>query len=288
MSTSTPEFEARRLSLPKPLHTVSPHINSLLYDTISNSLALRHSDSSYSLYPSFSPLSLSSFPSPQFLVPSPTSSATFIHLRTAASSNTTTLFLVSSPVDRTTASLLRFYILRGGRFGKIGVVSNHRDLEFDRARFGAVFRVNHGVSMKLSGGINVFSLYSVSNSKIWVFALRLLGDEGAGEALKLMKCAVIDCRLPVYTVIVSFCFLIIGEDNGVRVFPLQQLMKGNHRKEKKIGGKRNNLRNGSTEGTDVAKVGNGGKTARIDRDVKNLLPAKGEKAEKHSDSGEFL
>ncbi|KAL6542247.1 hypothetical protein OROMI_023849 [Orobanche minor] len=284
MSTSTTEFEARQLSLPKPLHTVSPHIDSLLYDAVSNSLALRHSDSSYSLYPSFSPLSLSSFPSPQFLVPSPTSSATFIHLRTAASSNTTTLFLVSSPVDRTTAALLRFYILRGGRFVKIRVVSSHRDLEFDRARFGAVFRVNHGVSMKLSGGINVFSLYSVSNSKIWVFALRLLGDEGAGEALKLMKCAVIDCRLPVYAVGFSFGFLILGEDNGVRVFPLQPLMKGNHRKEKKIGGKRNNLRNGSIHGADVAKVGNGGKTARIDKDVKNLLPAKGEKAEKHSDS----
>ncbi|KAL6520093.1 hypothetical protein OROHE_017236 [Orobanche hederae] len=263
MSTSTTEFEARQLSLPKPLHTVSPHIDSLLYDAVSNSLALRHSDSSYSLYPSFFPLSLASFPSPQFLVPSPTSSATFIHLRTAASSNTITLFLVSSPVDRTTAALLRFYILRGGRFVKIRVVSSHRDLEFDRARFGAVFRVNHGVSMKLYGGINVFSLYSVSNSKIWVFSLRLLGDEGAGETLKLMKCAVIDCHSPVYAVGFSFGFLILGEDNGVRIFPLQPLMKGNHRKEKKIGGTRNNLRNGSTNGTDVAKVGNGVKLRTV-------------------------
>ncbi|KAK6125467.1 hypothetical protein DH2020_040800 [Rehmannia glutinosa] len=280
MSTSPPEFEARQLSLPKPLHTASPHVAALLYDPISRSVALRHSDSSFSLYPSFSPLSTSSFPPPQSLVPSPTSSAAFLHLRTAANSTTTTLFLVSSPILRPSSTFLRFYILRDDRFARIRVVSSHRDLEFDRTKFGVVFRVNHGVSMKLTGGINVFTLYSVSNSKIWVFAVRLIGDEGGGEALKLMKCAVIDCCLPVFTIRVLFGFLILGEENGVRVFPLHPLIKGNHRKEKKNNGKRHNLKNGFTNAIDVAKASSGGKTVGTDGDL-NMLPAKGEK---HSDS----
>ncbi|KAL7101764.1 hypothetical protein ACP275_08G075000 [Erythranthe tilingii] len=261
MSTSSsPLFEAYQLSLPKPLHTPSPQISSFLYDPFSATLALRHTDSSFSLYPSFSPLSLSSLPSPKSLVPSPTSSAAFLHLRTTSNSSaTTTLFLTSSSLLRPTSStLIRFYILRDGRFGKIRVVSNHRDLEFDRSRCGVVFKVNHGVSMALSGGINVFTLYSVSSSKIWLFAARLIADEGGEEALKLMKCAVIDCCSPVFTIRVVFRVLILGEENGVRIFPLQPLVKGSHRKEKKTNnGKRYNS--------------------------KNVLP-KGEKTEKHSDS----
>ncbi|XP_020554869.1 uncharacterized protein LOC105177956 [Sesamum indicum] len=284
LSSTPPEFEARQLSLPKPLHTPSPHISSFLYDPLSSSLALRHSDSSFSLYTPFSPLSLPlpSFPPPKSLVPSPTSSSTFLHLRTTHNPPTT-VFVTSSPLLRpSSATLLRFFILRDDRFVKIRVASNHRDLEFDPAKFGMVFKVNHGVSVKLSGGINVFSLYSVSNSKIWVFALRLIGDEGGGEALKLMKCAVIDCCLPVFSIRVLFGFLILGEENGVRVFPLQPLVKGNHRKEKKNSGKRYNSKNGLTNGVDAAK-GNGGRTVGTDGDL-NLLPAKGEKTEKFSDS----
>ncbi|KAL7141727.1 hypothetical protein ABFS83_08G072800 [Erythranthe nasuta] len=262
-SSSSPLFEAYQLSLPKPLHTPSPQISSFLYDPFSATLALRHTDSSFSLYPSFSPLSLSSFPSPKSLVPSPTSSAAFLHLRTTSNSSAaaTTLFLTSSPLLRPTSStLIRFYILRDGRFSKIGVVvSNHRDLEFDRSKCGVVFKVNHGVSTALSGGINVFTLYSLSSSKIWLFAARFIADDegGGGEALKLMKCAVIDCCSPVFTIRVVFRVLILGEENGVRIFPLLPLVRGSHRKDKKNNGKRYNS--------------------------KNVLP-KGEKTEKHSDS----
>ncbi|CAA0839591.1 Unknown protein [Striga hermonthica] len=261
----SPEIEGRQLSLPKPLHTASPRTDSLLYDAVSRSLALRHPDSSFSLYPSISPLS---FPSPHVLVPSPTSSAVFLHLR-SSSDPAVALFLASSPVP--SAVLLRFYILRAGRFARIRVVSSHRDLEFDPARWGAVFRASHGVSVKLSGGANVFSMYSVSSSKIWVFAVRLIGDEGGGEALKLIKCAVVDCCFPVCTVRVLFGFLVLGEDNGVRVFPLRPLIKGNQRKEKMNGGKRTSLKNGSNNGVDVAKSSDGGK-------------AMGPSGDKHSES----
>ncbi|KAJ8545858.1 hypothetical protein K7X08_018441 [Anisodus acutangulus] len=47
-----------------------------------------------------------------------------------------------------------------------------------------------------------------------------------------MKSAVIDCTLPVFSVSISFGFLILGEDNGVRVFPLRPLVKGRVKKEK--------------------------------------------------------
>lgn len=159
-------------------------------------------------------------------------------------------------------------------------------MEFDQTKCGVVFKVNHGVSMTLSGGVNVFTLYSVSNSKIWVFAVRLIVDEVGGEALKLMKCALIDCCVPIFTIRILFRFLILGEENGVRVFPLQPLVKGNHGKEKKNNSRRYTSKTGMTNGIDVAKANSGGKPVGTDGDL-NLIPAKGEKAAKHSDSGEL-
>ncbi|XP_073123520.1 uncharacterized protein [Henckelia pumila] len=277
MSSSPPPCEARQLILPKLLHTSTPHLSSLLYDPKSSSLAFRHFDSSFSVYPCVNLLNISSFPSPQTLIPSPTSSATFLHLQTSPES-TTTIFLTCSPVVRPSSStLLRFYLLRDDRFGKIKVLSSHRDLEWDQGKGGMLFKTNHGISMKLSGGINVFSLYSVSNSKIWVFAVRLIGDHDGAQALKLMKCALIDCCFPIFEIKVLFGFLILGEENGVRVFPLRPLVKGRQRKEKKSVGKRLNLHSGSS---------NGGKTLATDGEL-NLLSVKGEKSERHNDSAKL-
>lgn len=78
-------------------------------------------------------------------------------------------------------------------------------------------------------------MYSISNSKIWVFAVKM--EEDGVDSIKLMKCGVIDCCARVFAVSVSFGFLILGEDNGVRVFPLRPLVKGrvkkhNHRAQK--------------------------------------------------------
>lgn len=44
-----------------------------------------------------------------------------------------------------------------------------------------------------------------------------------------MKCAVIDLVLPVYSVAVSMGFLLLGEMDGVRVFPLRPLINGEER-----------------------------------------------------------
>lgn len=39
--------------------------------------------------------------------------------------------------------------------------------------------------------------------------------------VKLMRCAVIECSVPVWSISVSSGVLILGEDNGVRVFNLR-------------------------------------------------------------------
>ena len=118
-------------------------------------------------------------------------------------------------------------------FTKAEVLCSQRDLEFDR-KLGVLFNVNHGISVKLAGSINVFAMYSVSNSKIWVFAVKMAGDDGdGGVVLKLMKCAVIDCCVPVFSISVSGELLILGEENGVRIFQLRPLVKGRIRKEQR-------------------------------------------------------
>ncbi|KAG9151438.1 hypothetical protein Leryth_015057, partial [Lithospermum erythrorhizon] len=215
-----PPVTVRRLTPPNSTPTTT---TSLLLDPTSLSLALSHQDTSFSLYPS-----LSSPPThlpPPLLIPSPTSSATFLHL------STTTIFLVSSHTNGGTAILLRFYMQNPATklFKKVKVVCNHRDLEFDEGKNGVVFRVGHGVCVRLVGGVNVFVLYSVSNSRIWVFSVRMVGD----EVVKLMKSAVIECCLPVFSIGVAFGYMVLGEENGVRAFPLQRLVKGRVKREVK-------------------------------------------------------
>ncbi|KAJ6707689.1 hypothetical protein OIU85_028000 [Salix viminalis] len=54
--------------------------------------------------------------------------------------------------------------------------------------------------------------------------------------VKLMRCAVIECSVPVWSISVSSGVLILGEDNGVRVFNLRQLLKCKVKKVKKVKG----------------------------------------------------
>lgn len=126
---------------------------------------------------------------------------------------------------------------------------NHRLLNYDTAKSGVVFGLNHGACVKLVAAVNVFVLYSVSNRMAYVFAVRLIGEESDGsENVKLIKTGVVECCLPVFSVNVSSRFLVLGEFDGVRVFPLQPLVKG---KLKKIGcSQLLNLRNGKINGGD--------------------------------------
>lgn len=101
-------------------------------------------------------------------------------------------------------------------------------LRFER-ELGVLMNVKHGVSVKVVGDVNYFAVYSVSGFKVWVFAVRMVeeGEDGVGFGLRLMKCAVIRCSRPVWSLSISFGFLILGEENGVRVFGLRRLVKGN-------------------------------------------------------------
>lgn len=102
----------------------------------------------------------------------------------------------------------------------------------------------------LAGSVNIFVLYSVSNRKVWVFGVKMVGE----DSIKLVKCGVIECYAPVFSIRVSLGFLILGEDSGVRVFPLRLIVKGRVKKHSwrvnrnlndKLEGQRLNLSNGS-------------------------------------------
>lgn len=208
------------------------------------------------------------------------------------------IFLVSSPNLVGSSILLRFYILRpDNQFARVRVICNQSDLSFDERKLGVLFRVNHGVSIKLAGSINVFAMYSVSNRKVWVFAVKLAGE---GDNVKLMKTAVIDCDSPVFSISVSIGFLILGEENGVRVFPLRPLVKGRISKDRRRDASKKSdksevqkikLLNGLTPETNgstilyvnSAKVtGNSSKTINVNGNIE-------EKIGKHSDtSGKLI
>uniref|UniRef100_A0A7N0UGI5 Uncharacterized protein n=1 Tax=Kalanchoe fedtschenkoi TaxID=63787 RepID=A0A7N0UGI5_KALFE len=219
--------QASKLDLPQ-----SPHqILSVNYEPSSRSLALTHSDSSLSLYSSVSPLSPQPPSAPQTptLIPSPISSSAFLLLQSKSPSDsvfvddTRPVFVASSPLKAGASLCLSFYAVRKGSqvFSKVRVICKQKDVVFDDKLGAVVFKINHGVAVRLSGSVNVFALYSVSSSRIWVFAMKMV----SGEAVKLMKCAVIQCTVPVWSISISCGYLLLGEDNGVRVFALRPLVK---------------------------------------------------------------
>ncbi|KAK9066906.1 hypothetical protein SSX86_014230 [Deinandra increscens subsp. villosa] len=244
--------QARQLRLSPP---PSAAISAILYDPTSLSLALMHSDSSFSLYPRISPLSPPPLHSATSTVVSPpSSSATFLRLRSNSNDTSGIIFLVSSPHLAGSSILLRFYMLRpDNQFARVRVICNQSDLSFDERKLGVLFRVNHGVSIKLAASINVFAMYSVSDRKVWVFAVKIVGE---GDVVKLMKSAVIDCDLPVFSISVSTGFLILGEENGIRVFSLRPLVKGRFKKSDKPKVQKFSLMNGMMPGANGNSIMN--------------------------------
>ncbi|KAL2585991.1 hypothetical protein AAZV13_13G026700 [Glycine max] len=238
--------QGTKVPLPHPSSlSPSPHplpTTSILFEPSSLSLALTHSDSSLSLYPSFSPFSPSQTLTLTLTIPSPSSSSTFLllqnHTNPTSSVGPTVLFIVSSP--HRTGILLRLYRLRRletPSFSRVtDVLCSHKDLRFE-PNLGVVLNAKHGASVRLAGSVNYFALHALSSNKVWVFAVK--DDDDGG--LRLMRCAVIECTRPVFSVNVAFGFLILGEENGVRVFGLRRLVKG--RSGKRVGNSKQ-LRNG--------------------------------------------
>lgn len=241
--------QATKLSLPNPSLS-SPQITNLLFEPHSLSLALMHSDSSFSLYPSFPPLSLSSLPPPQVIVPSPCSSAAFVALQNSNSnSDSKVLFVASGPHKGGSQILLRFYVLESCKsFRRVRVVCTQKDLRSDD-KLGVLVNFRHGLSIRLAGSVNFFAMYSVSSLKIWVFAVKMVGAGGGGDdgmGLKLMRCAVIDCCKPIWSISISFGFLLLGEDDGVRVVNLRPFVRGRGRKVRNLNAN-NTASNGKRE-----------------------------------------
>ncbi|KAL5725132.1 hypothetical protein ACHQM5_008312 [Ranunculus cassubicifolius] len=174
-------IKASKLNLP---HSTRPSldITSLLFEPSSNTLALMHTDSSILLLPSLSPFSPPSpFPliQPQTLIPPLTTSYTFINLKsTPNSSNSRVLFVAAGPKE--SKIVLRFWILNRNRklFVKSKIVcsNDQRGIVVDE-KLGVLVDLNHGNSLKVVRNVNVLGLYSVSEGKIWVFGVKIVGDE---------------------------------------------------------------------------------------------------------------
>ncbi|TKY46543.1 hypothetical protein E2542_SST28587 [Spatholobus suberectus] len=256
--------QGSKVPLPQPSSLSHPNTTSILFEPSSLSLALTHSDSSLSLYPSFNPHT--PLTHPQTLIPSPSSSSTFLLLQQPHSSPApaAVLFLVSSP--HRSRILLRLYRLRRRHretpsFARVPrVLCSHKDLRFQPG-LGVLLDANHGAAVKLAGSVNYFALYALSSNKVWVFAVK--DDDGGGGGVRLMRCAVIECGRPVFSVSVAFGFLILGEEDGVRVFGLRRLVKG--RGGKRVGNSKH-LRNGGGRGGGLEVVNcNGDLEGKMER-----------------------
>ncbi|RWW64849.1 hypothetical protein BHE74_00027885 [Ensete ventricosum] len=211
-------LHASKLDLPFP-SSFSPSspaavVSSVLFEPSSRSLSLMLVDSSALLYPSL----LSS--ATPVTVPPPSTAACFLRLLPSA----TVLFLSAAPLAAGSSVQLRAWILlpRGGSAAAFAPA--RLDYRNDRGRSAVALPLPHGLSVRLAGSVNVFVVHSIAASQIWVFAARL--DAGAEATIHLVKCAVVELTLPIYSITLSMGFMLIGEVDGVRVFPLRPLVKG--------------------------------------------------------------
>lgn len=125
------------------------------------------------------------------------------------------------------------------------MICDQKGIEFDQ-KVGVLLNLSHGVSVKIVGSTNYFSMYSVSSSKILIFGLKVVtdgsncGDDDA-VVVKLVRCGEIECVRPVWLIGIFSGLLILGEDDGVRVLNLREIVKGRLKKGRKDNGR---LRNG--------------------------------------------
>ena len=218
-------MQARKLDLRFLSNSNSSAISSLLVEPFSRSIAAKLSDSSLLLFPPLlDPLSTSNRLYPT-VIPPISSSSCFLRLQISRSSKSQILFLCASAESG--FILLRGWVLRTGT-GNDNFVPVLLGLKPDSGRLGLLLEHRHGFSISLAGTVNFFVLHCSAEEKIFVYGAKMVG-----EVLNLVKCAVIECSLPIFTAQLGSGFLLLGEMAGVRVFPLRPLVKG------KAGKKRN-------------------------------------------------
>eukprot|EP00252_Welwitschia_mirabilis_P009718 TRINITY_DN2249_c0_g1_i2.p1 TRINITY_DN2249_c0_g1~~TRINITY_DN2249_c0_g1_i2.p1 ORF type:complete len:397 (+),score=43.29 TRINITY_DN2249_c0_g1_i2:288-1478(+) len=102
--------------------------------------------------------------------------------------------------------------------------------------------VPYGFGIRMEGSVNVVVVYAAAVRKFLVLAgkVKEVGGQSANKALgnwnlSLMECCVLDCDWPVYGIGLSAHHLILGVENGVRVWLLRPLVKGKGQKSKRNG-----------------------------------------------------
>ncbi|XP_040962289.1 uncharacterized protein [Gossypium hirsutum] len=288
--------QASKIHLPTPFASPSSSKTptSLLFEPHSFSLALSHSDSSLSLFPSISfPFSSTQ---KSLSIPPPSSSSTFLLLKTQKSPNPRVLFVVAGPYKGGSKVLLRFFLYRNDgskAFEKAKVVvSKQKGIEFDD-KVGVLIDVSHGLKLIISGSVNFFALYSVSSSKVLIFGVNLVVDTDEsddGIAFKLMKFAVIDCLKPVFSISISFEWLVLGEENGVTVWSLRELVEGKKVKKVKnyglsngVIGDNNGVSNGGSSTSEI--VSNGHLDGKIEKPSVSVKPRSGKHRQESAEPG---
>eukprot|EP01018_Ginkgo_biloba_P025616 Gb_39859 [translate_table: standard] len=117
-----------------------------------------------------------------------------------------------------------------------------------QASLAGILDLPHGFSVKIAASVNVFVVYSASAGKIWVMAAKLAENADSAKlnlskdvkvkgsleenlvCIDIIKCSVVDCNGPIYSVCLSLQHMILGEENGVRVWPLRPLVKCKQKK----------------------------------------------------------
>lgn len=241
-------MQASKLTLAEATHP--SQVVKVWLDPNSESLALMLSDSSCLLYSLKSPSSTAT------QIPAPTSDACFLRLIKPRPANRpkkaagAVVFISAMPDRAGSRTVLKAWLVRQSSASNPGSSSGFSRASIEvRASKGSeglaklgILELVHGFSVKIAASVNVLSLYSPSEGKIWVMAAKLKDEQGTsklkGEGLEprnlvcisLIKCCVVDCNGPVYSIRLSLQHMLLGQDNGVRVWPLRPLVKGKQKK----------------------------------------------------------
>ncbi|CAM6060747.1 unnamed protein product [Sphagnum tenellum] len=182
---------------------------------------------------------------------------TLTHRRLAAAAETKLYMLTTQPTGDGTCMEFRAWSCDARAFSPVTVeVGSEQIVVGSTGRVAARLEAPNGLHVKIGASINVVVVYSSSAGKIWIMAAKsasgkgsssggshaaakgVTASEGEGTAraddregegapirLLLLNSVVLDCNRPVFSLHVSPQHLLLGENNGVRVWFLRPLIK---------------------------------------------------------------
>lgn len=182
---------------------------------------------------------------------------TLTHRRLAAAAETKLYMLTTQPTGDGTCMEFRAWSCDARAFSPVTVeVGSEQIVVGSTGRVAARLEAPYGLDVKIGASINVVVVYSSSAGKIWIMAAKSASGkgsssgcshaaakgatalegkgtaraddregEGATTRLLLLNSVVLDCNRPVFSLHVSPQHLLLGENNGVRVWFLRPLIK---------------------------------------------------------------